>query len=313
MSSLLLAVLLVASTRATPAAAQQKFPDCDPSAVELLESPQWAAADGYWIGELSLFNQGGDPYTSASWPYRYDSYKGFITGEVVDNAYRQRNVFMYPPASPSTCAEATIDVVGGGECGVNGNMKVFDADQAATSCSTNPALRGDIEGPYGSMAHTTTELIGRDNAMLYQVWMTKEALNFYEAVVLENPYGRCVDGHCGYDEDRLMQSQLTTHTETPDGGALRTRTAQGFDAFVNVGAPTYASFYRERRVSEEEFWTEFNATLVEYDILESDLCAWRSGETGGTITSGLAPGFASCKAHLESSFLLADDLLSGSN
>ena len=99
-----------------------------------------------------------------------------------------------------------------------------------------------------------------------------------------------------------MQSQLTTLTQKMDGTWMRTRTAQGFDAFGDVGAPTYASYYREKKVTEEEFWTQFNETMTNYNILESDTCAWKSGETGGTASSGLDPGFMSCKLHLESSF-----------
>ena len=51
------------------------------------------------------------------------------------------------------------------------------------------------------------------------------------SVVMQNPYGRCENGDCGYTEDRLMQSQLTTLTTALDGSVMRTRTAQGFDAF----------------------------------------------------------------------------------
>ena len=71
-------------------------------------------------------------------------------------------------------------------------MKVFEADQTATTCSLNPALGGIIEGPYGSLSYTYTELMGQDNALVYQVFLTKASLNFYENVVMGNPYGRCV-------------------------------------------------------------------------------------------------------------------------
>ena len=80
--------------------------------------------------------------------------------------------------------------VGEGVCGLNGNMKVFEADQETITCSMNPALKGNIEGPYGSLSYTYTELISQNNSLLYQVWLTKDALNFYEAVVLGNPYER---------------------------------------------------------------------------------------------------------------------------
>eukprot|EP00092_Neocalanus_flemingeri_P040150 GFUD01043735.1.p1 GENE.GFUD01043735.1~~GFUD01043735.1.p1 ORF type:complete len:381 (-),score=53.81 GFUD01043735.1:120-1145(-) len=277
-------------------------PKCNASAVNLTESPQWQQEEGYWIGEYSLYGSDGDAFTSSSWNYPYNHYKGFITGNVQGNAYRQRNVFMYPPQEAAKCPGSTP--VGNGTCGTNGNMKIFEADQLVTTCSTNPELKGDIEGPYGSLSYTYTELVGKDNSLLYQVWLTKDSLNFYEAVILGNPYGRCVDGDCGYTDDRLMQSQLTTLTKLLDGTWIRTRTAQGFDAFGNVGAPTYASYYRETRVSEEFFWTEFNATMTTYNVLESDTCAWKSSESGGTATTGLEPGFVSCKMHLDSSFEL---------
>ena len=120
-----------------------------------------------------------------------------------------------------------------------------------------------------------------------------------------NPYGRCDEkGDCGYTEDRLMQSQLTTLTTALDGSVMRTRTAQGFDAFGDVGKPTYASFYRERKVDAEEFWAGFEATASEYEILPSDLCAWASGETGGTVPSGFAPGLEACREHLMESFAM---------
>lgn len=276
---------------------------CDPNKVVLADSKQWQYEEGYWIGEYSLYGDDGDESTSASWNYRYDHYKGFITGNVQGNAYRQRNVFMYPAQRPADCS-APSNVTGNGTCGVNGNIKVFEADQAATTCSSNPELKGNIEGPYGSLTYTYTDLIGKDNALLYQVWLTKAALNYYESVILGNPYSRCVDGDCGYTDDRLMQSQLTTLTTLPDGTVRRTRTAQGFDAFGNVGAPTYASYYRERKVSEAEFWQEFNATAQSYNILTSDMCAWKSGDTGGTLPSGYQPGFAACRTHLEESFEL---------
>ena len=227
--------------------------------------------------------------------------------------YRQRNVFMYPPQTSTKCADDS-SVKGEGECSKNGNMKVFEADQTATTCSLNPELKGDIEGAYGSLSYTYTELVGRDNALLYQVWLTKESLNYYEGAILGNPYGRCTGGpyvwDCGYTSDRLLQSQLTTLTTVIDSTSgesvtHRTRTAQGFDAFTNVGATSYASYYRERKVSETEFWEAFNATKIDYNILDSDTCAWKSSETGGpAISTGLTPGIESCKAHLEESFEL---------
>jgi hypothetical protein len=141
------------------------------------------------------------------------------------------------------------------------------------------------------------------------VYLTKAALNYYEGAVLKNAYGRCTGGpyvfECGYTGDRLKQSQLMTLTTLPSGEVRRTRTAQGFDAFGNVGASTYAPYYRERKVSEADFWAEFNATKASYGILDSDTCAWKSAETGGTVASGLDPGVGSCREHLAESFDLA--------
>lgn len=276
---------------------------CNPKNVVLSESKQWENEEGYWIGEYSFYGSDGKESVSSSWNYPYDHYRGFITGNVQGNSYRQRNVFMYPPQKNEKC-QVKDTVQGVGKCGTNGNMKVFEADQTATVCSLNPELKGNIEGPYGSLAYTYTELIGKDNSLLYQVYLTKASLNYYENVIMGNPYGRCVEGDCGYTEDRLMQSQLTTLTTLSDGTVLRTRTAQGFDAFGNVGAPTYASYYRERKVEEEEFWKVFRETQAEYNILTSDTCAWKSAETGGTLPTGYEPGVEACETHLNNSFEL---------
>ena len=159
----------------------------------------------------------------------------------------------------------------------------------------------------------TIGLIGRDNALLYQVWLTKAALNYYEGVILRNPYGRCTGGpykwDCGYQSDRLLQSQLTTITKvmdpiTGENVIHRTRTAQGFDAFASVGSTTYASYYREKKVSEDEFWTKFNSTLIEFNIEDSDICGWKSSDSGKAVPTGLSPGIESCALHLEESFNL---------
>lgn len=285
---------------------------CSPSDVVLSDYPQWQHEEGYWLGDYSLYGSDGNPSTSASWNYPYDHYKGFITGNVQGNRYRQRNVFMYPPANAAStpgCTGADTDVVGDGTCGTNGNTKVFEADQEATTCSLNPELGGDVQGPYGTMSYTYTQLVGKDNALLYQVFLTKGALNLYEGMVMGNPYGRCTGSgfawDCGYTEDRLMQSQLTTLTQLPDKSWRRTRTAQGFDVFGLVGAPTYASYYRERKVSKDVFYAEFDRATVEYNIRVADLCAWKSSETGGTAESGYTPGREACSAHLEKSFELA--------
>lgn len=56
---------------------------CDPEEdVDLSEFPQWQNEVGYWVGEYTFLQSDGTPMESTSWPYRYDSYKGFITGNI---------------------------------------------------------------------------------------------------------------------------------------------------------------------------------------------------------------------------------------
>mmetsp|Transcript_20857 Transcript_20857/g.31317 ORF Transcript_20857/g.31317 Transcript_20857/m.31317 type:complete len:217 (+) Transcript_20857:620-1270(+) len=202
------------------------------------------------------------------------------------NAYRQRNVFLYPAQEASMC-NVDIPVVGDGECGTNGNTKVFQADQAATTCAD-----GDIEGLYiqGPFSlPTKTQLVGKDNALLYQVFIP----------------GAMV----GKDEDVLLQSQLTTITASgPDGQIYRTRTAQGFDAFVLVGESTSTSYYRERKVSKEEFYAALETTIADYNIREEDLCVW---DSQNNAIAGVVGSLEACKEHLEESFTLGDDLDKG--
>ena len=62
---------------------EQIIESCDPTEVELLDFPQWNTERGYWIGEYAFLQGDGTPYESSSWNYPYDSYRGFITGEVV--------------------------------------------------------------------------------------------------------------------------------------------------------------------------------------------------------------------------------------
>ena len=137
---------------------------------------------------------------------------------------------MYPPQTSTKCASDS-STQGVGICGTNGNMKVFEADQTATTCSLNEELKGDIEGPFGSLTYTYTQLVGNENALLYQVWIPK--------------------GTFGITEDRLLQSQLTTITKVTDSSTgetvvHRTRTAQGFNGFTSVGTTSYSSYYREK-------------------------------------------------------------------
>jgi len=246
--------------------------DCDSESVVLADYKQWQEEEGYWIGDYSFYKSDGTPFTSTNWNYRYNSYKGFITGNIKGNAYRQRNVFLYPPQFSDVCAERGDQVWGEGSCGKNGNSKIFAADQKATTCSTNPEKGGDISGPFQGVFDTTTELVGAGNALLYQVYLM----------------------------GNLFQSQLTTLTSDADGKVHRTRSAQGFAG----GLPRYQSFYRERKVDREEFYATMISTLAEYDVLKSDTCTWidNPARNPPVIDTGLQPGITGCETHLEESF-----------
>lgn len=174
-------------------------------------------------------------------------------------------MFLYPPQTTEICTNDP-SVTGEGTCGQNGNSKMFFADQTATTCSLDPEKGGVIEGPYMGVFKTKTELIGRQNALLYQVYLDKDAFDFLE-------------------EDVLNQSQLTTIVKNAANETIRVRNAQGFGM---DGNPSYASFYRETKVTREQFYAELATTLEQYVILESDTC-------GGT-------GIDGCQLHLEQSF-----------
>ena len=156
---------------------------------------------------------------------------------------------------------------------IKGNTKVFFADQRITTCPEYPNEEGDIEGIYEGIFDTKTELVGKENALLYQV--------FYQGCV--------------------FQSQLTTLTENNlTGDMYRVRSAQGFECFnpAMIGSSRYVSYYRERKVSKEVFYNELENYLQEYNILESDTCAWDSFGN----PSPYVPGCDSCMQHLEQSF-----------
>lgn len=195
-------------------------------------------------------------YTSNSWPaWKYDHYYGFIRMKVVGNKLYQRNVFLYPPVSAAKCAEMNFTAENlpkeglKSVCGVNGAEKVFKAQQDAIDC------RGNLAGPYpgpipGTTVDTKTELIGDGSAILYQASF--------------GSYG-------------LIQSQLTTFPKEGE----RVRTAQGFF----FGAPTYASFYREHRVSGLEEWvSKLEEIRAQFNILPDDTCK----VDGSTVLEGEA-------------------------
>jgi len=245
---------------------------CNVDDIDLLNFEQWQQEKGYWIGTYTFLGGNGKPMISSSWNYPYGDYKGFITGEVVDNAYRQRNVFLYPPQDTVVCDTTSNATIGEGVCGVNGNTKIFSADQQVTVC-TEESLKGTIDGLYFGMFPTKTTLIGDDNALLYQVFM---------------------------QDGSLVQSQLTTITENSNKELFRTRSAQGFYG----GVSNSVSYYRERKVTEEEFFKELESSIADYNILTGDLCNWDAGNNpvpgGGSLQA--------CKDHLNESFELEADL-----
>ena len=116
------------------------------------------------------------------------------------------------------------------------------------------------------MFPTKTTLIGKD-ALLYQV----------------------------YFNEALVQSQLTTITKGASGKVYRTRSAQGFDPITQV--TTSSSYYRERKVTKEDFYAEFSQAIVSYNIKVEDLC--KTDPTSQEIGS-----MEKCIEHLEYSFLL---------
>jgi hypothetical protein len=233
-------------------------PTCEPSEVNLLDFEAWQREEGYWIGEYTFLGADGAPFVSGGWPYRYDDYRGFIHLEVDGSSISQRNVFLYPAQYEEDCTQEVdemgvpLDVVGTGMCGVNGNEKTFSADQQASDCDGN--LAGPfVQGPF-TLA-TETRLLG-DDSVLYQVRL--------------------------FDQGPLVQNQLTTLP----GDGTRVRTAQGFAPFLPPGLPTwsYSSYYRERKVSRDEFYAALAETREEYSILPSDYCAYGGGSAPSGVT-----------------------------
>lgn len=226
--------------------------ECDLEQVNLLDYEAWQREDGYWVGEYTFLGAGGDPNVSASWPYDYAHYSGFIHLEVTGNSIRQRNVFSYPPQPDSAkCDGAADEVKGFGICGENGNEKIFSADQSASDC------HGSLAGPFVTRfgtAQTYTQIIEPDTVL-------------YKVVFDSPPFA-----------GNLMANHLTTLSA--NGG--RVRSAQGFN--VVTGAPSYLSFYRERKVTESEFYQALEETRIEYNILEEDECGWDgvTNEPSGT-------------------------------
>lgn len=197
--------------------------DCDVEAVDLLGFSQWQREEGLWWGEYTFLGAQGDPFVSASWNYPYGHYWGFIRMKIEGNRLVQRNVFIYPPQNPELCENGTPETAEG-TCGVNGNEKVFEAEQTAVDC------QGNLAGPFnqgGFTVDTFTTLVGTD-AVLYQV---KTPFSEFPAF-----------------SEKLIQSQLTTLP----GNGVRVRTAQGFSFGTEL--PSSASFYREYRLATLDEW-----------------------------------------------------------
>jgi hypothetical protein len=262
---------------------------------------------------------------AVGWSARRKAWGAYFRARIALWRAKRKNNYLGQNACEARLEDSELNatmVIGNGTCGVNGNTKLFEAEQKPTTCSNNPELAGDIEGPYGSLSYTYTQLVGNnDNALLYQVYLTSSALNWY--VFTNSPeycpavfIGVNVTNmmECGFTEDRLMQSQLTTLTteKTFTGQTIqrRTRTAQGFDAFVKVGTPSYSSFYREKKVAEQgsggdNFYNPDMALVQRmYNIDESDMGTWKSKQTGGVMDSGLVAdtGILRVKSHLNQTF-----------
>lgn len=230
----ILLVPLAASTR-------RSSRPCNPSCLKLSDLEVWRREQGWWVGNYTLYGPEGDPFVSSDWPYNYAQYRGFIHIELKGPCLQQRNVFLYPPL-PKTDCTGPDNVRGEGKCGINGNERVFEAEQNAVDCD------GNLAGPFGTPPNAfdteTIVTIGNDDTVLYQVRLPKAA------------------------GGALFQNQLTTLS--PDG--TRLRTAQGL--VPGTATARSLSFFRERRVSKKEWMKQLAETRAKFNILESDYCGW---------------------------------------
>ena len=223
---------------------------CDPSEENLSDFEVWRREEGFWYGEYTFLGADGNPYISSSWNYPYDHYYGFIHIDLNGNALKQRNVFIYPPQTPEKC-EADDSTEGDGVCGTNGNEKIFGADQSASDCD------GNLAGPYtqgGFTLDTTTRVLGDDTVI-------------YSVRIPESMGGG------------INQNQLTTLP----GNGVRVRKAQGFS--FGAEQPSYASFYRETKITKDEWLAKLKEVRAANNILASDECAWITGGASGTTCS----------------------------
>jgi hypothetical protein len=137
-------------------------------------------------------------------------------------------------------------------CGVNGNEKIFSAEQVAADCDGNlagPFVQGDVV-----LDTTTSVTLGNNDTVLYQVRLPVVA------------------------GGGLFQNQQTTL----GANGTRTRSAQGLNPAT--GAATSLSFYRERRVTEEVWKAQLAARRAEYAILQADYCGFDQLNAPSNVT-----------------------------
>ena len=79
-----------------------------------------------------------------------------------------------------------------------------------------------------------------------------------------------------FEEGQLLHNQLTSLPSND----TRIRTAQG----LKNGAPSCPSFWIERRVLSDGFYSELAAARLEYNILEVDQCGYDQGNQPSGIT-----------------------------
>jgi len=222
---------------------------CDPSKINLLDFEAWRREAGYWVGEYSFYGADGNPFISGSWPYPYQPYGGLIFINITGNHLKQRNVFVYPPQDINKCS--TGKVIGAGTCGVNGNEKIFSADQFASDCNGN--LGGPY--PYGQFTLDTNTIVFGNDTVIYQVRFRK--------IDIDTPYFKLHTAHGAFNQNQI--------TSLP-GNGTRVRTAQSFNPDQT---PQAASYYREKRVSSLQVWKQKLAELrAKYNVLPSDYCGY---------------------------------------
>ncbi len=79
-----------------------------------------------------------------------------------------------------------------------------------------------------------------------------------------------------FEEGQLLHNRLTSLASN----VTRIRTAQG----LKNGAPSCPSFWIERRVLSDEFYSELAGAALGYNILEEDQCRYDEGNQSLGIT-----------------------------